>query len=139
MHYININKIIYAEYIDRKHTSCDFIGSASPYVISQQWEFNNFDSGGEYLSSLLSAKKSVKVITSNGNWLRHFYLPNIEQSEQNDIRISFVANAELHSIVHYNNTTLHLDKGDTAGFTHGNGTWHIYTGKYIKLKRSKTA
>ena len=94
----------------------------------------NNDAAGKHLDTLLSGKKSVKIITANGNWIRNFYLPIIEQPRQNERRVLFVSLSDSHSFVHYNNKTLQLDRGATVAFTNVNGTWDTLddpTGKNI--------
>ena len=92
------------------------------------------DFTGKHLATLLSNKKSVKIETTEGNWIRDFYLPKYEQLaqqrqkrtatlNQNERLIVFFANSGYHSIIHYNDKTLKLTRGDKAAFKIVKGRW----------------
>ena len=93
------------------------------------------DFTGKHIDTLLSNKKSVKIETTEGNWIRDFYLPKNERLDQNGRLVFFFANAGYHSIIHYNDKTLKLARGDKAAFKIVNGRWETLDdtkGKYIK-------
>ncbi|HDL7749505.1 TPA: peptidase M66 [Yersinia enterocolitica] len=105
----------------------EFIEPASyDHVIKSQSEFNKMtdDVSGSYLSTLLETSSSIKIITSDGNFLKDIYLPcNI--SSQDGKLITFEREASYSSTIFYANKTIEASRGDKLYFKNVSGVWNM--------------
>ncbi|WP_273795144.1 M66 family metalloprotease [Brucella intermedia] len=77
------------------------------YVISTQSEFNKLkdDVNGIYLSKLLETVNSIKIVTSDGNWIKDIYLPE-ELAGKSGKLITFERHATSASTISYSSKTI---------------------------------
>ena len=105
------------------------------YEFSSQDKLDLIDDGleGSFLRNLLATKSFVKIETANGQWIRDFYLPSMEASD-NDVLIVFEINSWWSCFVHYNNKELELRTGSKMAFTFIEGEWDTIYESTIKQK-----
>ena len=105
------------------------------YVFSSQDKLDLIDDGheGNYLRNLLATKSFVKIEMANGQWIRDFHLPSMEESD-NDILIVFEIHSGWSCFVHYNDKELELQTGSKMAFTFIEGRWDTIYESSIKQK-----
>jgi len=106
------------------------------YVFNSQQKLNLLyeDPEGSYLKNLLETKSFVKVETYNGQWIRNFYLPTMDPSD-NHVLIVFDIQSGWSCNVHYNGKEIELKYGTKMAFTFIEGIWDtIYESSYKQNK-----
>lgn len=96
------------------------------YIINSQREFDKMkgDVAGKYLSSLLKTSSSIKIVTSDGNFLKEIYLPS-ENLLQNGKFITFERKATYSSTIFYAGKTVGADLDVKRYFKNVSGVWNM--------------
>jgi len=95
-------------------------------VITSQTVFDKMkdDTSGGYFSTLLNGKDSIKMVTSNGNWIKTFYLPENVQSQDGSL-ITFLQNGTSASDFVYAGKRVSSRRGGKLYFRNVNGVWYM--------------
>lgn len=104
-----------------------FIEPASyDHVISSQSEFDrmNDDITGSYLSSLLETSSSVKIATSDGNWIKSIYLPDGVLAQDGKL-ITFEQEATYSSVIVYSGKSINSSIGEKIYLKNVSGAWNM--------------
>ncbi len=105
----------------------EFIEPASyDYVINSQSEFDKMkdDFAGNYLSSILKTSSSIKIVTSDGNFLKELYLPG-DILSQNGKLITFEREAMYSSTVFYAGKTVVANRDVKLYFKNVSSVWNM--------------
>ena len=103
------------------------------YVFSSQQKLDQIDEGpeGNTLKNLLAIKSFVRIETADGQWIKDFYLPSMEASD-NDVLIVFDIRSSRSCFAHYDGKTMELLPGTKMAFTFIEGTWDTIYESTIK-------
>ena len=82
------------------------------------------DDKGDHLRNLFSLKNAIAVQTSNGNWIRDFYLPEMVCTESVGQLILFQSKSTDDSYIHYNENQFKLAGRSTVLFKNVNAKWN---------------
>ncbi|QIP94526.1 M66 family metalloprotease [Serratia fonticola] len=105
----------------------EFIEPASyEHMIKSQSEFNKMkdDVSGSYLSTLLEKSSSIKIVTSDGSFLKDIYLPGNILSQDGKL-ITFEREASYSSTIFYEGKTVGASRGVKRYFKNVNGGWNM--------------
>lgn len=105
----------------------EFIEPASyDRIIKSQGEFNKMkdDVTGSYLSTLLEKLSSIKIVTSDGNWLKDIYFPDNISSLEGKL-ITFEQEATYSSNIVYVGKTIDSQRGKKLYFKNVNNLWKM--------------
>lgn len=95
------------------------------YVISHQSEFERMrdDTEGRYLITLLEHADTIKIVTSDGHWLRNIYLPT-EFTSQRSKLITLEHKASYDSDISYSGKVIKSRTSNTFFFRTHAGVWY---------------
>lgn len=99
----------------------------APYdhIIQSQSEFDkmNGDISGSHLSSLLEKSSTIKIVTSDGNFLKEIHLPEKILSQSGKL-ITFEREATYASTIYYEGKKIEAKHGAKLYFKNVNGVWN---------------
>ena len=103
------------------------------HLISEEIDFDALkeDNIRDHLKHLFSFDKSILIRTSNANWIKNFYLPNLDCDNSREEMILFQSNANSPSYIHLNNDTFQLETNSNVLLKSTNGRWKIIKTPYI--------
>lgn len=105
----------------------EFIEPASyDYVINSQSDFDKMkdDIAGNYLSSIMETSSSIKIVTSDGNFLKDIYLPDGIPRLDGKL-ITFEREAGYASTIFYAGKTVGVNRGSKLYFKNISGVWNM--------------
>ena len=124
----------YVSHVGHRHEIGDYTNYN--HVISQESDFGILkeDFSGSQFKKIISLKKSVFVRTSNYQWIKNFYLPNLDCAEWTGEMVLFQSDDSNPSFIHFNNDTFKLETNSNILFKNTNGRWKAVKAPYISRK-----